>query len=294
MYYYYHYWYSSNALKNFTNQTILQLPYHSFAYTKKAQQCSIPNGILNSNRLPKFLCSGASAFPFHVDPFGCDKLQQDLATSSGRTTSSFFCEHYWLVCFVQERMNRRSSQKTNSFDNDGKLLYRPTRLVRRDLPFFQSRNELNVYLHGLKKHAGKLRQYDWFHVWLRQPTVKSCVLMLACWTVAILVFAGLYMAVDHAYSGTKCSMLSPTDTRTVMNYGGYFAFSLETTTTVGYGLPNGSNAFFEPCPALQTVMYLQMVWSMMFNAFLFAFFFSRLAKSENRAAQVIFSKSALT
>lgn len=190
-------------------------------------------------------------------------------------------------------MNRRSSQQTNRCDINGKLPQRPSRLVQRDLPYHQSRNALNIHLKGLTKYAGKLRQHDWFHVWLRQNTAKSCVVLLLAWTIAILVFAALYMAVDYGYQGTVCSLLRPGDLRSTMNYGGYFAFSLETTTTVGYGLPNGVNSFFEECAGLQITMYLQMVWSMMFNAFLFAFFFSRLAKSENRAAQVIFSKTAV-
>ena len=101
------------------------------------------------------------------------------------------------------------------------------------------------------------------------------------------------MAVDSEYRGTVCSLVGVGDSRPVMTFGGYFAFSLETTTTVGYGMPNGSNSFFEECGGLQVTMYFQMVWSMMFNAFLFAFFFSRLAKSENRAVQVIFSKNAI-
>jgi hypothetical protein len=36
-----------------------------------------------------------------------------------------------------------------------------------------------------------------------------------------------------------------------------------------------------------------MVWSMMFNAFLFAFFYSRLAKCDSRGAQVVLSKKAI-
>jgi hypothetical protein len=62
---------------------------------------------------------------------------------------------------------------------------------------------------------------------------------------------------------------------------------------VGYGLPNGSNAFFENCPELQVVIYIQMVMSIMFNAFLFAFFFSQVASADNRGAQVLFSDKAI-
>lgn len=62
---------------------------------------------------------------------------------------------------------------------------------------------------------------------------------------------------------------------------------------VGYGLPNGSNAFFENCPELQVVIYMQMVFTMFFNAFLFAFFFTQVASADNRGAQVLFSDKAI-
>ena len=77
-----------------------------------------------------------------------------------------------------------------------------------------------------------------------------------------------------------------------------FFHVIQTTGTfivplVGYGLPNGSNAFFENCPELQVVIYIQMVMSMMFNAFLFAFFYSQVASADNRGAQVLFSDKAI-
>jgi len=62
---------------------------------------------------------------------------------------------------------------------------------------------------------------------------------------------------------------------------------------VGYGLPNSTNSFFSNCPSLQVVIYFQMVWSMMFNAFLFAFFYTRLAKCDARGAQVVMSSKAI-
>jgi hypothetical protein len=56
------------------------------------------------------------------------------------------------------------------------------------------------------------------------------------------------------------------------------------------GLPGGNNGFFQNnCPAVQVAIYAQMTWSMMFNAFLFAFFFTILAKCENRSIQVVFA-----
>ena len=68
----------------------------------------------------------------------------------------------------------------------------------------------------------------------------------------------------------------------------FFVFRL--VAALADGLPGSTNAFFEAkCPGVQVAIYAQMVWSMMFNAFLFAFFFATLSKSENRAYQVVFS-----
>jgi hypothetical protein len=54
-------------------------------------------------------------------------------------------------------------------------------------------------------------------------------------------------------------------------------------------LPGSTNAFFEGnCPSVQVAIYAQMTWSMMFNAFLFAFFYATLSKCESRGTQVVF------
>lgn len=98
------------------------------------------------------------------------------------------------------------------------------------------------------------------------------------------------MAVDRAYEETDCGLVSSSENSF---YGTYFAFSLETCTTVGYGLPGSTNAFFENCPIVQMVIYFQMVQSMLFNAFFFAFVFATLSRTEARGAQVIFSNTAI-
>ncbi|CAB9514290.1 rectifier potassium channel 2 [Seminavis robusta] len=105
------------------------------------------------------------------------------------------------------------------------------------------------------------------------------------------IFAGIYMRIDTDRLDENCGLGAPGQP---IQLGPAFAFSLETCTTVGYGLPNGTNAFFEnQCPDIVVAIYFQMVWSMMFNAFLFAFFFARIAKSESRGIQVIFSNKAI-
>lgn len=56
------------------------------------------------------------------------------------------------------------------------------------------------------------------------------------------------------------------------------------------GLPGGNNGFFQNnCPAVQLSIYAQMTWSMMFNAFLLAFFYTKMANCENRSIQVVFA-----
>lgn len=190
--------------------------------------------------------------------------------------------------------NRRAIDMINvkyrSVDEvDGSL----PRLVNRNLQFHQSRQKLNIEMKDLSKHGNQLRKEDWFHVFLRFGTCYSLFALIFMWTISILMFAGLYMAVDLGYGGTDCGLVSPDSPYPVMGFGAYFAFSLETTTTVGYGLPGSTNAFFESCPMIQVVIYCQMVFSMLYNAFLFAFFFARLAKTENRASQVIFSDTAV-
>lgn len=156
------------------------------------------------------------------------------------------------------------------------------RLVERNLQYNQSRNKLQMQVSHQRKNLKGLRFEDWFHVALRFSTSTSLSILLSVWTLVIIVFALVYRWADAAYVGTDCG-LGP------LSFGAYFAFSLETCTTVGYGLPGSTNAFFENCPAIQFAIYLQMVWSMLYNAFLFAFFFSRLGKCESRASQVIFS-----
>jgi hypothetical protein len=72
-----------------------------------------------------------------------------------------------------------------------------------------------------------------------------------------------------------------------------FAFSLQTATTVGYTLPPGTNFFFQHCPGVNITIYFQMLLSLFYNAFLLAFLFTRIARTELRATQVLFSNKAI-
>jgi len=79
-----------------------------------------------------------------------------------------------------------------------------------------------------------------------------------------------------------------------IDFSGAFAFSLETCTTVGYGLPTDGNIFFDAaCRSMQVTVTLQMISSMIFNAFLTAFLWCRLARCDQRSAQILFSNKAI-
>jgi hypothetical protein len=187
-------------------------------------------------------------------------------------------------------MNRRTSEKRNVLDD---ITQKSPRLIHRDLPFFQSRNKFNLNILSKEKYVAKLLYEDWFHFLLSLDFYSLSMLLILSWTTGILTFSGIYMGIDYLNRGTICSLMKPNDSRPTMSFGGYFAFSLETTTTVGYGLPNSINSFFESCPSLQTAIYFQMIWSMLYNTFFLAFIFSRLSRPGNRGAQVIFSKTAI-
>ena len=175
--------------------------------------------------------------------------------------------------------------------SDRSLLESFPRLIDRNLPFDQSKNTVKVELRNERKYLFWLKQRNWFHVFLRQQTSKSLSILITLWTTIILTFAGLYYAVDRANPYVDCGLRNAQGDP--IAFEAAFAFSLQTCTTVGYTLPGGTNAFFNNCPELQVVIYFQMLICMMMNAFLFAFLFARLAKSESRAIQVVFSKKCV-
>jgi hypothetical protein len=101
------------------------------------------------------------------------------------------------------------------------------RLVRRDLPFSQSRNRVHVgHNHGFK--IWRLLRYDWFHVILRYPPGISLLVLLSIWTCFVILFAYLYVEVDNRDPNVDCGLGIVGDP---INFGQAFSFSLETTTT---------------------------------------------------------------
>jgi hypothetical protein len=172
------------------------------------------------------------------------------------------------------------------------------RLVARDLPFEQSQSKVGIHNFEsdnipffLPSSIKYVLSHNWFHRILRWPTLVSISFLVAIWFFLVVVFARIYVAVDSQKMDVNCGLGKAGHN---IGFSAAFAFSLETCTTVGYGLPNDSNNFFEPeCRAIQITITLQMIVSMLFNAFLTAFLWCRLARCDQRSSQVLFSNKAI-
>jgi Inward rectifier potassium channel transmembrane domain len=187
----------------------------------------------------------------------------------------------------QQQQDQRDNQSMNPSIHQS---MKGTRLVERNLPFHQSRSVSNVRIIGIDQHHyWLLMKEDWFHVMLRLHYGTSSGYLLLLWTISLLVFAAIYQRMDDSYYGeTECGLSTESYQ---LAFGGFFAFSLQTSTTVGYTLPSTTQAFFQNCPWIQFVIYAQMTFSMLFNAFLMAFVVSKISKAENRSSQVIMSNT---
>jgi hypothetical protein len=167
------------------------------------------------------------------------------------------------------------------------------RLVNRNMPFHQSQNRIAVFNLNWKQRIYKLLVRDWFHVLLRVHILLACLVLIIIWTVAILIWAFIYILSDN-YGENLDLDCGLGKAGNPLSFAAAFAFAMETATTVGYGLPSGSNGFFEKnCGHIQTPIYFQMVFNMLFNAFMFAFFYSQLSKSETRSIQLVFSNKLI-
>jgi hypothetical protein len=217
--------------------------------------------------------------------------------------------HTPSICSVSERVLREIQECIHDRDGDGydphpggvasssrdeKVRAPLRRLVARDMPFHQSSNSLRIRHQISPRGRGPMNVRfwyfpDWFHVFLRLRTEVSVLLFVALWTALVVIFAGLYYGVDLQYLDISCGLGPAGDP---ISFNGAFAFSLETATTVGYGIPNGGNFFFENCPSLQVAIYFQMLTTMFLNAFIISFVYSRMSRSETRATQFLFSQKA--
>ena len=103
------------------------------------------------------------------------------------------------------------------------------RLVRRDLPAFQSNNRFHVK-QRLTRELWWLLRHDWFHVVLNRRASTVIFILLFIWTVMVIIFGVVYIQVDNRSSDGYCGMGQEGEPIT---FRAAFAFSLQTCTTVG-------------------------------------------------------------
>ncbi|GBG24824.1 Inward rectifier potassium channel 2 [Hondaea fermentalgiana] len=168
---------------------------------------------------------------------------------------------------------------------------RPGRLLDRDNAFHQSSGRLHISQVATGRTAAEifaLYSDDWFHVMLSLATWQLMLLMLLIYTTNLLVFAGFYMAVDRPEQ--SCG-LTATASQAV-TFQTAFAFSLITSSTIGYGFPSSSDPFFHDCVSLVVVVYLQVIVSLAINALVVGLVLQRLGRADSRSHQVVFSDKA--
>lgn len=111
------------------------------------------------------------------------------------------------------------------------------RLLRRDAPFRQSTGR--IYMHRTGAALG-LALSDVFHVALAMPYFLLTLLCMMAYTTVMLAFAVLYVLIEGPE--TDCG-IAPIGERPTFYHA--FAFSMETLTTIGYGVPQSGANFLQ-------------------------------------------------
>ena len=110
---------------------------------------------------------------------------------------------------------------------------------------------------------------------------------LGIYAVAILIWAVLFLAANRAYvEHEECDL----GVRTMSEA---WIFSLETMTTLGYGVPQGQDVYFHSCPSLLVLVSLEALCSVLLDALAIGIVFMRISRAQSRAASVIFSSRAV-
>jgi len=128
---------------------------------------------------------------------------------------------------------------------------------------------------------------DPFHVALSMRAFYLLLLCVSAYTGVMLFFAPVYMLVDHP--GVTCGIAVEGEWP---SFHEAFAFSLQTLTTIGYGIPNGGNFFNKACGSILIVVYFEAIVFILLNATIIGIVFSRISVANKRASQIIFSDKA--
>ena len=167
------------------------------------------------------------------------------------------------------------------------------RQIPRDWPFNQSSGKFR----GLSRRSNRLlywfgmRPKEWFHTLLSLPTTVFMLFFVMTYSGSVILFACIYVAVD---SPGDCDLSFNDTDDSRLTFREAFAFSVETSATIGYGLPSdrANEAFFETCSSLALTVHAQMVFYTTLEAVLVSLLFLRLSRGTTKAAQILFSDQA--
>lgn len=210
-------------------------------------------------------------------------------TLSGEDTNRFFVpQKISKGLWRGSSVGSNASSKTRGM-RESSLSMRRRRLLRRDSPFFQSSGAVHMMRSGWRSRALlRLGLSDWFHVVLAMNFWGIAMLVVVLYTTIMLIFAGIYMAIDGEKSACGLAAIN-----TTLPFLTAFSFSLETMTTIGYGIPYDPEAFFNGCWTLPVAVYAQALIFIVLNAAFLGLIFARVGRAQTRASQIIFSDKAV-
>jgi len=165
------------------------------------------------------------------------------------------------------------------------------RLLERDNAYHQCTGKIHIQQQANRKSQSEILELygdDWFHVVLSWPTWQLVLVMATIYTTNLIVFTGLYIAIDEP--GGACAIGA--DPNEAMGFQAAFGFSLITSSTIGYGFPGSGNPFFVDCVGLVVIVYFQVIVSLLISALVVGMVLQRLGRADTRSHQVVFSNKA--
>jgi hypothetical protein len=132
------------------------------------------------------------------------------------------------------------------------------RLIARGQPFHQSEGKFRLSRSDPRFFWWfLLKAKHWVALGMQMPTTAILLFIACTYTLLVVLFASIYIALA---SSNECA-IGDGDGDDALDFHAAFAFSLETSSTIGYGFPGdrGTTAYFRTCGALTTVVHIQWV-----------------------------------
>ena len=166
----------------------------------------------------------------------------------------------------------------------------PPRLLERDLHFSQSAGKF-----ALKRKDGRFlwweakRPRNWFHLLLTLPTTKFMLVLMALYTLIVIIFAFIFLALN-TNPAEACRLDHHHGDGRPFDFLAAFALSVITSATLGLGPVESEVAI---CGGLAFWIHLQLVVFAMIDATLAGLLFVRLSRGTLKESQIVFADQAV-